>query len=89
MKRKDHVFQENPHLKETFLKVVSNQLRLNDPPETRQTLDRLTGKGVNGKDARLLIASAIAAETQEMLAKQEVFNRERFAQRLAALDKEP
>jgi len=31
----------NPQLKATILEVVSNQLRANDPPETRETLDRL------------------------------------------------
>jgi len=31
----------NPHLKAAILQVVDNQILANDPPETKQTLDRL------------------------------------------------
>ena len=35
----------NPRLRVAFLAVVENQLRDNDPPETRQTLERLQAEG--------------------------------------------
>jgi len=37
--------EENPHLKSSILEVVDNQLQANDPPETRQTFDRLISVG--------------------------------------------
>ena len=70
--------KKNPHLKATYLEVVENQLREGDPPETRQTLDRLKGLGFGVRDAKLLIASAIAAETFRILKHSEPFNRDRF-----------
>jgi hypothetical protein len=45
----------NLHLQQAILEVVENQLRANDPPETRQTLDRLLASGYSRKDAIKLI----------------------------------
>jgi hypothetical protein len=36
--------KQNPVLKETILQVVENQLRDDDPPETRITFNRLISK---------------------------------------------
>ena len=35
----------DPHLKATLLEVVDNQIRDNNPPETRETLERLISAG--------------------------------------------
>ncbi|MGA2624767.1 MAG: hypothetical protein ABSF91_12985 [Bacteroidota bacterium] len=77
--------QQNPILKAVYLETVDNQLRDNDPPETRQTLDRLHKEGFSDKDAKVLIASAIAAETYYILKNGEPFNRERFIRNLQRL----
>ena len=53
----------NPHLKAAYLEVAENQLRDNNPPETRQTFERLLREGFNDHDAKVLIAPVIAAET--------------------------
>jgi hypothetical protein len=37
--------EENPYLKSAILEVVDNQLKANDPPETRKTLKRLPTEG--------------------------------------------
>jgi hypothetical protein len=44
-----------------FLEVVENQIRDNDPPETRQTLDRLLAEGYTADEARRLISTAVRA----------------------------
>ena len=43
----------NPRLKAAFMEVVDNQIRDNDPPETRETLNRLISEGMSKEDARL------------------------------------
>ena len=75
----------NPHLKAAFLEVVEKQLRDNDHPETRQTLERLLKEGFNEQDAKLLIASVIAAESYAVLKTKTVFNRDRFTRNLDRL----
>lgn len=75
----------DPQLKAVYLEVVENQLRDNNPPETRQTLERLRKEGFSEKDAKLLIASAIAAESYYVMKSGTEFNRERFVRNLQQL----
>jgi hypothetical protein len=81
MKKKDL----NPVLQVTYLEVVDNQLRANDPPETRKTYERLKTLGYDDRDARLLIASTIAAETYHVMKDGRPFNQERFVRNLDRL----
>lgn len=72
-------------LRGVYLEAVENQLRDNNPPETRQTLDRLLAEGISEKDAKLLIASAIAFESYKILKSGTPFNHERFIKNLKRL----
>ena len=74
MKRKKY----NPRLQAIYLEIVENQLRDNTPPEARQTLSRLKTMGYSDRDAKLLIASAIAAETFIILKTQQASNPDRY-----------
>jgi hypothetical protein len=68
------------------MEVVENQIRDNDPPQTRQTFQRLTAAGHSEKEAKRLIACVVSAEIFDVLKKQEPFNLERFVK---GLDKLP
>ena len=68
-----------------FLEAVEMQLRENDPPETRLTLNRLISEGLNEKNAKKLIADTIEAETMWIIEKKETFDHKRFAKRLEKL----
>jgi len=77
--------RHNPYLKAAYLEAVENQLRDNNPPETRQTLERLRTEGISEQDAKLLIASVIAAETFEIMRSSTKFDHERFVRNLNRL----
>ncbi|RWX43306.1 hypothetical protein H206_02904 [Candidatus Electrothrix aarhusensis] len=77
------------HMKVAIIEVIDNQLAANDPPETRQTLDRLLLEGHSEKDAKKLIGCVVTAEIFDVLKKGEPFNLERFIQALNALPKIP
>lgn len=79
----------NPHLKAAILQVVDNQVKANDPPETKQTLDRLLSEGHCEEEAKRLIACIVSSEIFDILKKQEEFNLERFVSTLNALPKLP
>ena len=79
----------NPYLREAFLEVVDNQLRDNNPPETKETLDRLKAEGYSVKDAKLLIAQAVAVEAYMIMKTNAPYNQERFVRNLRALPQEP
>ncbi len=80
---------ENPHLKPSILEVVDNQLQANDPPETRQTFNRLISEGYSEVEAKRLIGCVVSSEIFDVLKKQEPFNLERFAKALNELPKLP
>jgi len=69
--------------------VVENQLQANDPPETRQTYNRLKSEGYSEAEAKKLIGCVVSSEIFDILKKQEPFNPERFAKALNKLPKLP
>lgn len=79
----------NPYLKAAFMEVVDNQIASNDPPETRQTLDRLTSQGISKQDARIYIGQAVCVEVWDIMKNKKEFNRERFVRNLKNLPEEP
>ena len=54
-------------LRATILEVVANQLAALEPPETKQTYDRLVAQGYSDKQARELIAAVVSSELFSVL----------------------
>jgi hypothetical protein len=75
----------NPHLKAAILEVVENQIREGDPPETRQTLERLVATGYSRKQAIEMIGSAVVEEIWAILHDHKPFDRARFTALLEQL----
>jgi len=78
--------KSNPILKKAIFSVVNNQLKDNNPPETKQTYERLLKEGHSESEAKRLIGCVVAAEIFDILKKKEPFNQQRF---VAALDRLP
>ena len=68
----------NPVLNAAIMKVVDNQLRSNDPPQTGQTLKRLMAAGHSEEEAKRLIACVVSAEIFDVLKQQQPFDLDRF-----------
>lgn len=79
----------NPHLKAAFMEVVDNQLRDNDPPETRETYNRLIAQGISNEDARIYIGQAVCVELWDITRNKRAFDQERFIRNLNNLPEEP
>ncbi|MBN2702720.1 MAG: hypothetical protein JXR23_00775 [Pontiellaceae bacterium] len=79
----------NLHLKAAFLETVDNQLADNDPPETRETFDRLMNQGMTEEDAKIFIAQAVSVEIFDIMKHQKEFNLDRYLKNLKRLPKEP
>ena len=79
----------NPRLKSAILEVVDNQLRDNDPPETKQTYERLLNEGHSDSEAKRLIGCVVASEIFDVLKEGKPFNQERFVAALNRLPKIP
>lgn len=79
----------NKVLRAAILGTVDNQLKSNNPPETRLTYERLISEGDDDENARLRIAQCIAVEIYNVLKYQQPFNSERYIRNLNNLPEEP
>ncbi len=79
----------NPYLQSAILEAVENQLEGNDPPETRQTYERLLRAGHSEDEAKKLIGAVIAAEMFWIMKQEKPFDHDRFVKALARLPEIP
>jgi len=81
--------QSNPRLKKAILQAVSNQLRINDPPETKETLDRLMAEGYSKQESMEMIGAVLTAHIYDMLKEQRYYDNESYVKDLNRLPKYP
>lgn len=79
----------NPRLRRALLEVVENQLRDGTPPETRETLARLTAAGHTRERALELIACVVSAEVFDVLKSGQPYDQARYLAGLRALPRLP
>lgn len=79
----------NKYLKKAIEEVLENQLRDNDPPETKITYKRLIGLGYTDFETRQLIGQCIVAEIYDVLKEQKPFDKARYVSNLNRLPKTP
>ncbi len=75
----------NPYLKRHILEVIDNQIRDNNPKETRLTFERLMKEGFTEEKAKELIGTVVSTELFELLKNKEYFNESRYIGRLKKL----
>jgi hypothetical protein len=66
-------------VRDAMLDTVLNQINTNDPPEARETYDRLVDEGASNSQALRLMADALRVEMNRMLADATPFDNERYA----------
>ena len=76
----------NPHLKALLLEVVDNQLRDNDPPEARETLNRLIAAGYPREKAKERIASVVITHIYDIMHDSKAFDSEKYKRDLLELE---
>lgn len=74
---------------EAIVEAVENQIAENNPPETKETLERLIKNGESRENAMRYIASVLSIEIFGALKHQEPYNHERYINNLKALPKLP
>ena len=92
-KYKKHVVQadtEDGQLAgEAIVEVVENQIADNNPPETKEALERLIKNGETRENAMRYIGSVLSIEIFGALKHQESYNEKRYLKNLQALPKLP
>lgn len=79
----------NENIREHIFEIINNQLKNNDPPETKETYDRLRETGYNDFETRQLIGQCVAVEMFDIFKFGKPFDHNRYIKNLAGLPKEP
>lgn len=79
----------NPVLRETIFRVIRKQIRDSDPPETKETFDRLRREGHSAQEAYRLLGCVLTAEIYDVVKEKRTFDREFYVKRLRALPQLP
>ena len=76
-------------MREVFLEIIDKQIRDNDPPETKQTFDRLISEGISEKEAKDLIGCVVISEIFNVLKNKQDFDLARYIAALNNLPQQP
>ena len=80
---------EDQRLRGAILEVINSQIKENNPPETKQTLDRLLGEGFSKEEALKLIGYVVASEVFTVLKENRSYDHAKYIAALKALPKLP
>ena len=80
---------EDQRLREAILEVINDQLKTNNPPETKQTLVRLQEEGFSEEETLKLIGYVVASEVFTVLKENRSYDQEKYISALNALPKLP
>ncbi|MBS1269771.1 MAG: hypothetical protein MAG794_00722 [Gammaproteobacteria bacterium] len=94
VKKKDDMIvnantSEGQRTGEAIIEAVENQLRENDPPEVKRTLERLMGMGETRENAMRYIACALSVEIYEAMKSEPPYDEERYTRNLKKLPELP
>ncbi len=78
--------ESSNRLSAAMIQVVDTQIESNDPPETKQTFERLISEGFSEKVAKELIGTVVIAEVFGVMKDGKPFDIERY---VTALNKLP
>lgn len=81
--------ESNEILRGEIFKIITNQLKANKPPESKQALNRLRELGYSDPDAKKLIGQCIAVELFHVLKHRKPFDESRYISNLKKLPEEP
>ena len=81
--------EQNEKLREHIFEIIENQLRDNDPPETKATYDRLQKEGFDDFQTRQMIGQCLAVELFDVFKFGKPYNNERYIKNLKSLPKRP
>jgi hypothetical protein len=74
---------------ELIIQAIKNQIRQNNPPETKETFDRLRSAGHPKEEVYRMLGCVMTSEIYEVMKHERVFDRDLYVRRLQALPKLP
>jgi hypothetical protein len=76
-------------IRKTLFEVIENQMKANNPPETKETYQRLRGAGYSRKETMKVLACVVLKELNDMVKENRTFDEAGYIQALKALPQLP
>lgn len=80
---------DSHEFKKILANILAEQIRLNKPPETKKTYERLLKTGLTVEQAKEMIEICISLEIYDVLKTKKPYNNERYVNHLMQLPKLP
>ena len=77
--------EDQIRLRKLIFEVIENQIKANNPPETKQTLDKLLEEGHSHEEAMKLIGCVVTSEIFDVLKHQRAYDPVRYVNALKQL----
>ncbi len=74
---------------ELIIQAIKKQIRQNDPPETKETFDRLRLEGHPEEEVYRMLGCVMTSEIYGVMKDERAFDRDLYVRRLHALPKLP
>jgi hypothetical protein len=81
--------KQNEVLRQQIFQIVENQIKDNNPAETKQTYQRLLKMGCSEMDAKKYIGQCVAVELFNIMKHKQPFDQKRYVENLNKLPEEP
>jgi len=81
--------ESNEKLRKEIFSVIKNQIKENNPPETRATYNRLRKQGFDDFTTMQMLGQCLAVEIFEMLKYKKPYDRDRYIRHLLGLPEQP
>ncbi len=81
--------ETNDILRKQIFEIITNQIKNNDPPETKLTYKRLIDSGYSDFETKQLIGQCVTIEIFNVLKHKMPFDEKRYVKNLQQLPKEP
>jgi len=81
--------QSKDFIRKQIFETIKKQLKANDPPETKETYDRLLKAGFDDYSAKQLIGQCLMVEIFDAIKHSKPYDNKRYIKNLKALPKPP
>ena len=81
--------ETNEALRDQIFSIIENQIRDNDPPETKMTYQRLMDLGYDDFQTRQFIGQCVAVEIFDVIKNGKPYDNDRYVKNLHKLPDEP
>jgi hypothetical protein len=80
---------DRKNVRKTLFEVIENQMKMDKPPETKETFHRLRSAGYSRKETMKLLACVLICELNEMVRNNRTYDEAIYIKKLKALPEMP